>query len=107
VRKLLVNFHPSKSLDVIFGSSPESSPESSPSWSPGSSPGSNPDSIFRYPLDNRVCRLIDHGSRLIKALEFLTLLYSKLIYTVSRLRMDYGEIMMGNMREVAAGMYLV
>jgi hypothetical protein len=49
----LVNFHPSKSLDVIFGSSPESSPGSSPSSSPGSSPdsspGSNPDSIFRYP----------------------------------------------------------
>ena len=49
MRTLLVNFHPSKSLDVIFGSSPESSPGSSPSSSPGSSPGSNPDSIFRYP----------------------------------------------------------
>ena len=61
MRTLLVNFHPSKSLDVIFGSSPESSPESSPgsspSSSPGSSPGSNPDSIFRYPRLERAFAL--------------------------------------------------
>ena len=49
MRTLLVNFHPSKSLDAIFGSSPGSSPSSSPGSSPDSSPGSNPDSIFRYP----------------------------------------------------------
>jgi hypothetical protein len=50
VRTLLVNFHPSKSPDVIFGSNPESSPGSIPSSSPGSSPGSNPGLINRYPL---------------------------------------------------------
>ena len=48
VRTLLVNFHPSKSPDVIFVSNPESSPGSSPS----SSPGSNPGLINRYPRAN-------------------------------------------------------
>jgi hypothetical protein len=47
VRTQLVNFHPSKSPDVIFGSSRESSPDSSPSSSPGSSSGSNPGLINR------------------------------------------------------------
>ena len=49
MRRLLVNFHPSKSLDVISSSNPESSPGSSPSSSPGSRPGSNPGLINRYP----------------------------------------------------------
>ena len=49
MRTLLVNFHPSKSPDVISSSNPESSPGSSPSSSPGSSPGSNPGLINRYP----------------------------------------------------------
>ena len=45
MRTLLVNFHPSKSPDVISSSNPESSPGSSPSPSPGSNPGL----INRYP----------------------------------------------------------
>ena len=53
MRALSINFHPSKSPDVIFGSSVESSPGSSPSSSPGSIPGSNPGLINRYPPTNQ------------------------------------------------------